>query len=53
MINEIRIAVASEYFSMPLIYCINQDFQNFDENNEEEIPSVLLCLIDQEQKRFV
>mgnify|MGYP003702686569 CR=1 FL=1 len=45
--------MASEYFSVPLIYCINQDFQNFDENNEEEIPLVLKYLLDQEQERLV
>ena len=38
---------------MPLIYCLNQDFQNFDENSEEEFPPVLQRLSDQEQDRFV
>ena len=46
-------AVASEYFFVPLIYCINQDFQSFDENDEEEIPPVLKHLIDWEEGRFV
>lgn len=32
---------------MPLIYCINQDFQNFDKNDEEEIPPILQYLLDQ------
>ena len=41
VINENGMAVASEYFSMPLVYCINQNFQNFDENDEEEIPLIL------------
>ena len=53
MINENGAAVAFEYFSVPLIYCINQDFQNFDENDEEVIPPVLQFLLDQEKKRFV
>ena len=38
---------------MPLICCINQDFQNFDENDEEEIPPVLKYLLEQEHERFV
>ena len=41
MLNENGMDVVSEYFFVPLIYCINQDFQNFDENDEEEIPPVL------------
>ena len=51
--NENDVDVVSEYFSVPLIYCFNQDFQNFDENNEEEIPPVLHRFIDHEQVRFV
>ena len=53
MLYEIDVAVVSEYFSVPLIYCINSDFQNFDENDEEEIPPILQRLIEQEQERFV
>ena len=53
VVNENGTTAASEYFSMPLIYCINQDFQNFDKNNEEEIPPVLKHLINQEEERFV
>ena len=34
VINENGMAVAFEYFSVPLIYCINSDFQIFDENDE-------------------
>ena len=45
--------MVSEYFSVPLIYCLNQDFQNFDENDEGEIPPVFQQLIDQKQERFV
>ena len=41
VLNENDVAVVSEYFSVPLIYCLNQDFQNFDENDEGEIPPVL------------
>ena len=37
--------VDSEYFSVPLVYCIDQDFQNFNENEEEGIPLVLKILI--------
>ncbi|KAF5931579.1 hypothetical protein HYC85_027750 [Camellia sinensis] len=51
--NENSAVVAFEYFSVPLVYCINQDFQNFDENNEEEIPPILKHLIDREQERLV
>ena len=51
--NENEMAMAFENSSMPLIYCINQNFQNFDENDEEEIPPVLQRLIDQELERFV
>ena len=50
MLNENGMAVASEYFSVPLSYCINQDFQNFDENNKEEIPPVLKYLLDQDMR---
>mgnify|MGYP003702660969 CR=1 FL=1 len=52
-LNENQVTVVSEYFSVPLIYCINSDIQNFDENDEEEIPPVLQRLIEQEQERFV
>ena len=38
VLNENQVTVVSEDFSVPLIYCINSDFQNFDENDEEEIP---------------
>ena len=38
VLNENQVAVVSEYFSLPLIYCINSDFQNFDENDEDEVP---------------
>ena len=48
VINENGMAVVFEYFSVPLIYCINQDLQNFDENDEEEIPPILKYLLDQE-----
>ena len=41
VLNENQVTVVSEYFSVPLIYCINSDFQIFDENDEEEIPPVL------------
>ena len=53
VLNENCAAVAFEYFSVPLIYCMNQDFQNFDEYDEEEIPPFLQRLIDQEQEAFV
>ena len=53
MLNENQVTVVSEYFSVPLIYCINSDFQYFDENDEEEIPPVLQRLIEQEQERVV
>ena len=43
----------SEYFSVPLVYCIVHDFQNFDKNDEEGIPLVLKHLIDREEERFV
>ena len=36
-----------------MIFCLNQDLQNFDENDDEEIPPVLQRLIDQKQERFV
>ncbi|XP_028105526.1 uncharacterized protein LOC114304566 [Camellia sinensis] len=39
------------YFSAPLIYCINQDFHNFNENKEEEIPLALKSLIHREEER--
>ena len=42
----------SEYFFLPLVYCIDNDFQNFDENNEEGIPLVLKHLINREEERF-
>ena len=51
--NENEVTVVSEYFSVPLIYCLNQDFQIFDENDEDEIPPVLQRLIEQEQERLV
>ncbi|KAF5934569.1 hypothetical protein HYC85_030740 [Camellia sinensis] len=47
-LNENLVTVVSEYFSVPLIYCMNSDFQNFDENDEEEIPPVLQRLIEQD-----
>ena len=53
VLNKNQVTVVSEYFSVPLIYCINSDFQNFDENDEDEIPPVLQRLIEQEQERFV
>ncbi|KAF5933295.1 hypothetical protein HYC85_029466 [Camellia sinensis] len=53
VLNENCATVAFDYFSMPLIYCINSDFQNFDENDEKEIPPVLKYLLEQEQERFV
>ena len=53
MLNENDVDVVFEYFSVPLIYCLNQDFQNFDKNDEEEIPPILQRLIEQEQERFV
>ena len=40
-----------EYFSMPLVYCIDQDFQNVNENDEEEIPLALKNLINREEER--
>ncbi|GMP34651.1 hypothetical protein CsSME_00007433 [Camellia sinensis var. sinensis] len=43
----------SEYFSVPLMYCIDHDFQNFDKNDEEGISLVLKHLIDREEERFV
>ena len=46
VVNENGTTAVSERFSMPLVYCINQDFQNFDKNGEEEIPLVLKHLID-------
>ena len=52
MLNENDVAVVSKYFSVPLIYCINSDFQNFDENDEEEIPPVLQRLIEQEYYEY-
>ncbi|KAF5933234.1 hypothetical protein HYC85_029405 [Camellia sinensis] len=42
-----------EYFSVPLVYCIDHDFQNFDENDKKGIPRVLKHLINQEEERFV
>ena len=36
VLNEIYVDVVSEYFSVPLIYCLNQDFQNFDENDRKK-----------------
>ena len=45
VLNENCAAVAFDYFSVPLIYCINSNFHNFDENDEEEIPLVLQRLI--------
>ena len=53
VLNENGMAVVFEFYSMPLIYCINQDFQNFDENDEEEIPPILKYFLDQKQERFV
>ena len=44
VLNENQVAVVSEYFSVPLIYCINSDFQNFDENDEDEVPPVFPTL---------
>ena len=41
-----------EHFSVPLVYCIDQDFQNFNENEEEGIPLVLKILINREDERF-
>lgn len=34
-------AVDSEYFFVLLVYCIDQDFQNFNENEDVGIPPVL------------
>mgnify|MGYP003703501807 CR=1 FL=1 len=53
MFHENDVNVVSEYFSVPLIYCLNQDFQNFDENDEEEIPPILQCFVELELERFV
>ncbi|GMP63150.1 hypothetical protein CsSME_00024952 [Camellia sinensis var. sinensis] len=52
-LNENDTTAVSEYFSVPLVYCIDHDFQNFDENDEEGIPLVLKHLIDREEERFV
>ncbi|KAF5934632.1 hypothetical protein HYC85_030803 [Camellia sinensis] len=51
LVNEIA-TTDSEYFSMPLVYCIDPDFQNFDENEEEGIPLVFKNLINREKERF-
>ena len=45
VVNENGTATAFEYFSVPLVYCINQDFQNFDKSNKEEISPILKILI--------
>ena len=45
LLNE-NATANSEYFFVPLVYCIDHDFQNFDENEEEEIPPILQRLID-------
>ena len=50
VLNENGATMAFDYFSVPLIYCMNQDFKNFDENDEEEIPPVLQYFLDQEQE---
>ncbi|GMP54864.1 hypothetical protein CsSME_00019890 [Camellia sinensis var. sinensis] len=52
-LNENDTIAIYEYFSVPLVYCINHDFQNFDKNDEEGIPLVLKHLIDREEERFV
>ena len=41
------------YFSVPLVCCIDLNFQNFDINEEEEIPWVLKILVDHEEERHV
>ena len=53
VVNENGTTAAFEYFSVPVVYCIIQVFQNFDENDEEEILSILKHLIDREQERVV
>ncbi|GMP73898.1 hypothetical protein CsSME_00031489 [Camellia sinensis var. sinensis] len=52
-LNENDTTAVSEYFSVPLVYYIDHDFQNFDKNDEEGIPMVLKHLIDREEERFV
>ncbi|GMP89294.1 hypothetical protein CsSME_00040933 [Camellia sinensis var. sinensis] len=52
-LNENGTTAVSEYFSMPLVYCIDHDFQNFDKNYEEGIRLVLKHLINQEDEKFV
>ncbi|KAF5932136.1 hypothetical protein HYC85_028307 [Camellia sinensis] len=51
LVNE-NATADSEYFCVPLVYCIDHDFQNFDDNEEEGIPLVLKILINREERRF-
>jgi len=50
-----QMVVIFTYFSMPLSHCIDQRFQNFfqnyDENKEEGIPRDLQNLINKEEER--
>ncbi|GMP35086.1 hypothetical protein CsSME_00007686 [Camellia sinensis var. sinensis] len=49
--NKNAIADA-EYIFVLLVYCIDQDFQNFNKNEDEGIPLILKILINREDERF-